>query len=895
MNETRAAFHHYTAPPTFRVALAERARLLETLRAAGERRVVLVDAPAGYGKTWLLGRWYAELRAAGVRVAWLGVEQADAAQFLSLTVAGLARAGIDVGRLEALAAQGFSDVPVPAAIRALSTALAPVGLPVVVFVDDLHRLPREVIHDVLARLLVELPPAVRFVISGRDCSLLPRAALRARGELFEIDTEQLRFGTEEARELLPDLAPEALGRLLARTEGWPVALQLARLWLAAKPERSSLLDAFSGRTSEVAEYLTEQVLADLPPDLQQVLADVAILEALNPELVAAVTGSHDAWRRLLEEGRLEHFLVPLDQERYWFRLHHLLLDFLRARHRERGGDLRALHARAVAWFERHGELHEAVRHAVLADDVPRAAALVERTGGWEMVLFGGAVRMRALLGVLPAGRLAEFPRVQLFQAFVITKDGELARGLRLYQQVAAAHGGTADPALARDLLVVGHLIGRYADRPVAAGELDALYREIDALPATDDAARAALLNTACLLALGTGDMPATLAACTRAAREMRRIGSVLGLNYCLLHLGLTQLHLGERREAEATLTEAAAMAEENFGADSGLKAIADVHLALALHARGEVAAAAARLDGSLRQVEAADGWVDLYAEGYGVAIANALARGEPALAADLVERMQRTATARGLLRLERLAQAFRARLALGSAAPPGTAGAARLALAADDAAGWQPGRWRDTPSAWREHQAFGLVRVLAALLDHRPADALAVLDDLESAARAGERRRDLRRLAALRAAAHFARAGGTAPVGAFVDELEAAVREDDTQFLVDLGPVLLPLLQKAWSWSREQGTSSRGRHVLATAVTALVRAAEELDAPGVLSARELEVLVELASGAPNKVIARNLNMTENTVKFHLKNVFQKLRVRHRAEALQAARGRGLLP
>ena len=319
--------------------------------------------------------------------------------------------------------------------------------------------------------------------------------------------------------------------------------------------------------------------------------------------------------------------MPLDAERYWFRLHHLLLDYLRARHRTTGEDLSALHARASVAFERDGDPLEAVRHAVLADDITRAARLIERTGGWALVLFGGTVRMRALLNLLPLSRIGEFPRVQVFQAFLAVKDGELARGQRLFEAVVASGAAAKDPALARDQLIVGHLIGRYADYPVAAGELEALYHEIDALPATDDIARATLLNTACLLAFGTGNMRAALEAAQRAVKEMRRIGSVLGLNYCLIHLGLAQFHLGERREAEATWREAAAMAEENFGADSGLKSIADVHLAVALHARGDVGAAAQLLEGALGHVETTDGWLDLYAEGYEAAIANAVARG----------------------------------------------------------------------------------------------------------------------------------------------------------------------------------------------------------------------------------------------------------------------------
>jgi LuxR family maltose regulon positive regulatory protein len=886
MNQPAATFQHYTAPPTFRVALAERPSLFAALQARADCRVILVDAPAGYGKTWLLGRWHAETRARGASVAWVGVEQADASQFLALIVAALARAGVNVGRLEAQMEQGFGDVPVAATVGALTAALAAIAGPLVVFVDDLHRLSRDAVQEVLNRLVVEAAPHVRFVLSGRDSGALPRAALRTRGELLELGTEHLRFRADEARDLLPTLSSTQLEQLLERTEGWPVALQLARLWVEARPERSQLLESFSGRTTEVAEYLTEQVLADLPTDLQQVLSEIAILDSLNPQLVTAVTNNASAWRRLLDDGLLEHFLVPLDQERYWFRLHHLLRDFLRARHRERGDDLRELHARAAGWFERDGELQQAVRHSVLAQDVPRAASLVERTGGWQMVLFGGTVRMRALLSVLPAGQLAEFPRVQLYQAFLAAKDGDLARGVRMYESVAARHSGTSDPALSRDLLVIRNLLGRYADWRVGPGDLEELYRGIDALPVADDVTRATLLTTACLVALAIGDMAVTLEACHRAVRQMRRIGSVIGVNYCLLHLGLALLHSGERREAEATLQEAAAMAEENFGVDSGLKAIADVYLALALHARGDVAGAAARLDVSLKQVETADSWLDLYAEGYEVAIANALARGDPRQAAEFVDRMLRTARSRELSRLEELARAFRARLdqhASSALAP------------LDEPPAWPTGRWRELPSAWREHHAAGLARILRALRLQHASQALEVIDDLEAAASFGHRQRHLWILSTVRAAALLQQGSGDEAIAEFVRAIEPAVREDDTRFLVDLGPALLPMLQRAWAWSRENGASSRLRHVLADAVTTLARASDDHGTASVLSARELEVLVELARGAPNKVIARNLHMTENTVKFHLKNVFQKLQVRYRAEALQAARTRGLLP
>lgn len=887
----------FFAPPTFRVTLAERRRLLERLNSRAVCRLVTVTAPAGYGKTWLVGRHFAALRAAGIAVVWLGIERADASEFLSMLVQGLALAGLEVGPIEALASQGFADMPVAAAVRAVSAALEAGGTEVTVIVDDIHRADRSVAEAVIAPLLVEAPASTRFVLSGREIRGVPRAALRARGDLCEIGVAELRFTHEETRELLPRLEPAQLRRLLERTEGWPVALQLARMWLDAKPERSSLLEAFSGHTSEVAEYLTEQVLADLSPQLQKTLSDVAILDALNSDLVAAVTNDPETWRRVLEDRRLEHFLVPLDEERYWFRLHHLLLEYLRARRRQVGAESRTLHGRAAQWFQANGDISEAVRHCVLADDIARAAALIERTGGWELVLFSGTSLMRRLLGSLPIERMNAFPRVQIYRACLAAKDGQIVDAMRLYDEVAAAACPDGDWAFERDLLVCGHVISRYADRPVSRDDLSTLYRQYQSLPSADTVARAALMNSACLVALALGDMPRALEACISAVRAMRQVGSVIGLAYCLCHLGLVQLHLGERREAEATLRESVALAEENFGADSGLKAIANAYLALTLHARGDVAEADMRLAASFEQVEAADGWLDLYAEAYEVAIANALALGNRPAAAGLLERMRQTAGRRGLVRLERLCTALRAqndalqRLAeISPDATPATTGDAPLA---EPAVEWTSGAWRLNPSLWREHHAAGVARVLLALAQGRPQQALALLDDLHDAAAANDRRRHVRLLSALRATV-MVRLGDTkGATAAFAEPLQAAVSENDTQFLVDWGPALWPLLQAALVWSRDLAAGSRVRRVLAAAVAA-IRRAPAADTRAALSARELEVLMELVHGAPNKVIARNLQMTENTVKFHLKSIFQKLKVRHRAEALYAARARGLL-
>ena len=214
--------------------------------------------------------------------------------------------------------------------------------------------------------------------------------MRTRGELLELEADALRFGPRELEALMPDVPLPQREILAARTHGWPVALQLARLWLTAKPDRVDLIAGFSGHTAEVAEYLTEQVLGDLPSPVHRTLEMTAPLETICAGVVEAVTGSADVWTAVISLPTLAHLVVPLDDARHWYRLHPLLADYLRDRlHQHDPVMERQCHSLASAWFEANDMVLDAVRHAASGGDINRAARLVEQTGGWELVLFGG--------------------------------------------------------------------------------------------------------------------------------------------------------------------------------------------------------------------------------------------------------------------------------------------------------------------------------------------------------------------------------------------------------------------------------------------------------------------------------------------------------------------------
>jgi len=884
-------FRGRLTPPSYRVALLP-TPALRRLEADGSAfKVVLVTGPAGYGKTALLAQWRVALRAAGTRTAWISVaaEQNDPAQLLTYVAMSLIDAGVDLGPVEKLVEQWFADTPISAAVAAVAGQLARDSQPIVLLLDDSHHLSRATAEQVLGPLLLPGLPLVHLAMAGRTRPALPLADLRTRGELLEFEADALRFGAREIEALLPDLATSQRELLAARTQGWPVALQLARLWLAAKPERVALIAGFSGRTTEVAEYLTEQVLSDLPSTARKALEMTAPLETICAGVVEAVTVSVEAWSELITLPALAHLVVPLDEVREWYRLHPLLADYLRDRlHLLDPTIERQCHARASIWFEQHGIIRDAVRHAAAAGDIDRAASLIERTGGWELIVFGGAGLLRALLAEIPSNRLAAYPRVELFRAFLDAKEGAVVDARKRYDEVFAAaerRGAilSVTTPLGRDFHVVGYLVARYEDRPVEPGALQAIYRAIEALAPEDAIGRAALLNTACLLGLALGEMHAAHEACERAVREMRNLGSVLGLSYCALHLGLASLHLGHRREAEATFREALELAEENFGADSGLRALADIHLAVALLTRGDAAGAAALFARSLEHIEAYDGWTDVYAEGYATAISLALNAGALDQAEAYIERAAATAYRRRLTRLERLVRAHRVRLHVRA----GRLDEARVAVS------WRSGEWREAPFCWREHHANGIAAAELEIVAGKPAEARLILADLAAAAAAGHRVRDARVIEFLTAVAAYGAGARDEAAAAVIVLLEPAILEDDTEFLVESGILAVPLLQHARQWTRDHGTSTLTRQVLGAALARLAAAKPE-SRTTLLSARELEVLAELARASPNKVIARALQMTENTVKFHLKNIFQKLGIRHRAQAINAAREQGLI-
>ncbi|MCX6047234.1 MAG: LuxR C-terminal-related transcriptional regulator, partial [Chloroflexi bacterium] len=448
--------------PPLRPKVVLRPRLIERLNTGLQRRLTLISAPAGFGKTTLISEWLQTFRAGegaterqgdkDVRqpllpvapppaVAWLSLDPGDddLIRFLTYLVMALQTVAANLGA-ELL---GLLEAPQPPPAEALLTSLLNelTKLPnhVVLVLDDYHVLDGGgllgAIDQALAFLLEHLPPQMHLVITTREDPHLPLARLRARGQLTELRAADLRFTADEAAEFLNQvmglrLSAAHIAALEERTEGWIVGLQLAALSMQDHQDVPGFIQAFAGDHRYIVDYLVEEVLQRQPEQVRSFLLQTAILDQLSGGLCDAVTGQRDGGARLEALQRGNFFVVPLDDKRQWYRYHHLFAEVLHAHLRvEQPDQISALHRRASAWYEQHGLLTDTIRHALAAEDFAHVADLIEQAVpamrrsrqevtllGWLKALPDEVVYNRPVLSVHYAGTLLQSGELQGVEA-----------------------------------------------------------------------------------------------------------------------------------------------------------------------------------------------------------------------------------------------------------------------------------------------------------------------------------------------------------------------------------------------------------------------------------------------------------------------------------------------
>jgi LuxR family maltose regulon positive regulatory protein len=893
--------------PRLQPGFVPRPRLVAQLNEALARDLILVCAPAGFGKTCLLAEW---ARRGQRPVAWLSLDSADndPARFWRHVVAGLDP--LCPGFSEP-AGQLLGPPPPPSfegVAAALINELAARQDPVLLVLDDYHLIDSPMVHDSVGFLLEHRLPSLWLVLSSRTDPPLPLARLRGRGQLAELRAADMRFSLEEATALLgeaagPGVTEDAVAALTARTEGWAAGLQLAALSLRGHADPAGFVASFSGSHRYVLDYLTEEVLDRQPAEVRGFLLETSVLDRLSGPLCDAVTGRSDGQAMLERVERANLFLMPLDEVRGWWRYHHLFADLLRARlQAEQPGRVRQLHRNAATWCAERGLADDAIRHAVAAEEMTWAARMIEQHFDERYYLAGEGTTLQRWLSALPDGLVRSRPRLLLAQGQLAIARGRVEEMEPLLDAAERAAPGVAGEPFEPT-------VGRAGSMLVNVPALIAIRRAF--------------------LAQLRGDAEAGAAFASRGLAECRE-GEWLLSSTARGFLAMAEWLRGRLAEAERAF--ASSTAGWQAAGQPALTAWHRVQLAQVQRALGRLDAAVPTYEQALeaiavpgRPLPPTAGPVYLglaevayqrneldRALGYvteGIALSRQFLYGPSPAPGWVTLAWIRQAAGDPAGALEAIGEAEQASPVPAGLLYPAPAQRARLLLAQGDVAA--AARWTDEtglhaddePRYPREPGYLVLARVLLA--QERPAEALALLDRLYAAAVAQGRVGSVIEAGALRALALAACGQDADAVDTLADVLTLACPQGYVRVFADEGPPMAALLtrliaaQRAGSGFQAAASVPLGYLArLRSAFGAEPAASHTAAVPGLidpLTSRELEVLQMLAAGKSNQAIAGELVVTLDTVKKHVSHLLGKLGAANRTEAVTRARELGLTP
>ncbi len=881
------------APPAQRVQRPYLVQCLNEGLVAG-RRLTLVSAPAGFGKTTCVSEWLSGL---GRPVGWLSLEPADddPGRFFAYLVAALQRVDEAIGReLQGIGQQGQLP-PVESLVTTLLNDILGMDHPFLLVLDDFQSIRDHVILKGLERLVANQPAAMHLVLVTREDPPLPLARLRANNQLTEVRAEELRFTVQEANSFLNGLMELALSEadiaaLESRTEGWAVGLQLAGLSIRGRANPSAFIAGLSGSHRYILSYLTEQVLDRQTEEVTAFLLQTSILSKVSGELADAVTGRENSTALLEKLLAANLFLIPLDDEQHWYRYHHLFADLLAGRLRQAfpAEAIQELHARACTWLAQNGYLDEAIRHALEGKDYTRAAALVEQVA--RTTMFTGQINtLRNWLAAFPESSFSIYPRLTMYRLWIDLLQGRVGLSEQDMQEkeelLRALPSSPENDSLRVELMVMLSRFLALLGDPTRA--IHFAEETLGYLSPEDLAARARVLSA---LAIAHGIQGESDKA-EPAYRESLRLAHATD-NYSLaahttLIMGLGLSHYGRLREAARSFQSIVELGTRVgqptlYPAGQGYIGLAGVYL-------------------EWNEVEKAQGYLQ---QGMGLCFQGGL---DGLYAGQLIQARLHQAQGNlqaawedvGLLeqRFPRTDHQVRARQIQLRLATGELAEAARLA------APWM-GLLDADPAAVRlplivlEDLEAILIRVLLAQGDTER--ALHSLDVLQATAEPGRRSGHLLEVHLLRALAFHKQHGDrvTAPVlESFERALSLAEPEGHVLLFLEEGPALIPLLE---SVARRAAAPEPIRKYAQNLLPVFHSRASTSPAPVLggpvepLSQRELEVLRLLAEGLTYDQVARRLVISVNTVRFHVKSIYSKLDVENRVAAIERARGMSLL-
>jgi len=883
--------------PPVRPSHVQRVELIQKLNKLPDYKLALIVASAGYGKTSLVSEWIAQ---SPLKVAWFSIDAGDndSVRFWDYVIAAIQTTYPDIGEQTLTLLHEPQPLPVETILSTLINELSALPDLFAVVLDDYHVIESSDIHEGLTFLVEHLPAQLRLIMTTRTDPSLPLARMRVRSQLLELRSTDLRFTPPQIATFFTDvmgltLTSDEVTALDTRVEGWIAGLQLAGLALQGKRDTSEFIASFAGDHRYVLDYLGDEILDRQPEAMQQFLLQTSILERLNADLCDTVAGVGGSYSALEHLERNHFFVVALDDKRQWYRYHRLFADFLHHRLKLKYPDrVKELHQQASLWFERNGFQAEAISHALAAQDNERAAELVQ---GIAELLIWRRAEHNTLLGwltALPDSVMQIYPRLYLYHAWVLHLTNQMSAAQHRIQDVENAlnhAAGSPDPLIAGMLAAVhSTLTGLHQQFPET---LTLSRKALELLPEEAVSWRCmAAINLGVTCAY-IGEIHEAVEVLSYAMELSQEIGSSFAMLSAFWHLSSLQTAQLTLRAAENTcqqLEHAAHMPGLQRFPTSG-------YVALLL---GEISMERNDLDTAERYLlESAE---QINPESFPLVLLRAylaLSRlktlqGDMESAEyywQLTEQLERMSKLQGRATLLSIARARRWLEQGNLDAVKGWAAENQLGL-------------YDEFSYHREAHYLMLARLYIAkgnMIDK----ALYLLERMVKRAEASQRNGSLIRALILQAIAFRACNDGQKAVESLARAVSLAEPEQPLRVFADEGHSIALLLEKVLDMQRKGQLAPPISSEYATRLlTAMGKHSQPLTRTrrsvghlaDALSARELEVLRLLADGLESSEIAERLFIAVDTARTHIKNIYSKLGVHSRWEAIKHAETYSLL-
>jgi len=874
--------------PSLVTNLVNRPNLLAKMDAGLDKRLSLVAAPAGFGKTTFISNW---VRSIEHPVVWVSLDEADndPVVFWAYVVAGFMRAiPGDNSNLGQITKDQLP--PTKTILTHLINSLAENIGKVILVLDDYHLISNPQIHEDFTFLIDNQPPALHIVLLTRADPPLPIARLRGRGLLTEIRADHLRFTVEETRiflnEMLAlDLSDVDIVSLDRRTEGWIIGLQLAAISMQGRDDKSEFIIAFSGGHHFILEYLTEEVIDRLPKLLRNFLIQTAVLERLNAPLCAQVTGIEESATQLTHLLRHNLFIVPLDDEYIWFRYHHLFRDLLKNRLQKDFSteQINQFYRRASQWFWDENKLEEAVRYALLAQDFKQAAELIEQIAGSTM-LHGQLITLLQWIEALPDTCLESHPRLRFYQAWALSLGGQPQVAEKILRTAKSTLGSLPDSpenqALRGELAALLTGILTYYNNPTRV--IQEAQEALNYLPEDALISRARVYN-----ALGTAYAYVDQMELGNQNFEQARDLALQAKNPFLATAAIEMLagiqiyHQGHLHVAKRHLQQALDLGICDDGGYHPFTGTAHILLAEINLERNNLKDAASFLKKGVDLLhQSGIGYSLPHAHCANARLKHALGDSESAIEA--LQLADQTTQASPLMHIliHNLVCQVRGELIKGDV---------------NTASLWAKGEKcqlpKNLPAYLHEVQQISLAKVCLAQGDTK--EALKIIGQIYSQAETGDRMAHIIELSLLKALALHQLGKQEDALESFAKCLSLAEPEGYFRIFLEAGDVVLDLLQNTVA----RGICAQYANRLLAAFNDQRGEIESLSPQDelieLLTRRELEVLRLMCKGYSNHKIADAMIVSVNTVKKHTSNIYGKLGVRNRAQAMLRAREFGL--